>query len=63
MMWGIRPGSDFSAFRLTEWLESRQNVGRLVFSALLWPPGRWLSDTWGRVAVFFRGERSVGMTF
>ena len=42
-------------------VESRQNVGRLVFSALLRPPGRWLSDTWGRVAVFFRGERSVGM--
>ncbi len=37
-------------------------MGRLVFSALLQPPGRQLSDTWGRVAVFFRGERSVGMT-
>jgi hypothetical protein len=50
MMWGFVPARIFrrSADGL---VESRQNVGRLVFSAISWAPGRWLSDTWG-VAVF-----------
>ena len=58
---GIRPGSDFSGFRLTERSRvDRMWVGSCSRCSCSFRDG-WLSGTWGRVAVFFRGERSVGM--